>query len=187
MNTASPAPYQPSTLAEHPELTPEEVGRRFLKLIDSLKSFDELSTDRVRQVMRLPMVYASEEDGGFLAMTLPKFAWNYIFSYSVDPKYRRYTNAKFEFRHEKERVDVRLLEDMSPVCSMDFNAYEAALTNAGFKNEHASYGELGQLLTLQYVRNDVRVQIMPRREANAPDSKLNRACVESISIHPLDP
>ncbi|MFD0320406.1 hypothetical protein [Lysobacter gummosus] len=43
MNTASPAPYRPSTLAEHPELTPEEIGRRFLALIDSLKSFDELS------------------------------------------------------------------------------------------------------------------------------------------------
>lgn len=133
MNTASPAPYQPSTLAEHPELTPDEIGRRFLKLIDSLKSFNELSTDRVRQVMRLPMVYASEEDGGFLAMTLPKFAWNYIFSYSVDPKYRRYTNAKFEFRHEKERVDVRLLEDISPVCGMDFNAYEATRYERGIQ------------------------------------------------------
>ncbi|MFD1298957.1 hypothetical protein ACFQ4Q_20230 [Lysobacter gummosus] len=185
-DTASSAPYRPGTLAEHPELTPEEIGRRFLALIDSLKSFDELSGERVQKVMRLSLTRLSEKDEGFLTMTLPDSAWRYSFSYGIDPKYRRYTNAVLEFINENERINRGLLEDMEVVCGLDFNAYEAALTGMGFKNEHASYGELGQLLALQYVRNDVRVQIMPRREANAPDTKLNHACVESISIHPLD-
>ncbi|MFD1299551.1 hypothetical protein ACFQ4Q_23270 [Lysobacter gummosus] len=187
VNTASPAPYRPSTLAEHPELTPEEIGRRFLALIDSLKSFDELSGGRVQEVMRLPLTRVSEKDEGFLTMTLPGSAWRYSFSYGVNPKYRLLTNAVYEFHNENEQTGDRALEDMGPVCRLDFNAYEAALKGMSFTNEHASYGELGQLLALQYVRNDMRVQIIPRREANTPDTKLNHACVSSISIHPLDP
>jgi hypothetical protein len=187
VNTASPAPYQPSTLTEHPELTPEEIGRRFLKFIDSLKAFDELSGKRVDEVMRLPLTRLSEKDEGFLTMTLSDSAWRYSFGYGINPKYRLLTNAVLEFHNEKERANVQLVEDMGPVCGLDFNSYETALTNMGFKNEHASYGELGQLLALQYVRNDVRVQIIPRREANTPDTKLSHACVSSISIHPLDP
>jgi hypothetical protein len=186
VNTGSPAPYRPSTLAEHPELTPEEIGRRLLRLIDSLKSFDELSDDRVRQMMRLPFVDATDEHGGFFAITLPTPNWLYGFIYSVNPKYRELTSAKLYFSSENERINSSLTEDMESVCGLDFNDYETALNGMGFKREHASYDELGRLGALQYVRGGVRVQIIPRREANTPDTKLNHACVRSISIHPLD-
>ncbi|MBT2748077.1 MULTISPECIES: hypothetical protein [unclassified Lysobacter] len=188
VNIVSPAPYRPSTLAEHPELTPEEIGRRFLALIDSLKSFDELSGERVQKVMRLPLIRLSEKDEGFLTMTLPDSAWRYSFGYGVDPKYRRYTNAVLEFINENERINSSLLEDMEAVCGLDFNVYEAALTGMGFKRDDpGDYDELGRLLALQYLRNNVRVQIIPRREANAPDAKLNHACVSEISVHAFGP
>ncbi|MGO4262738.1 hypothetical protein AB4Y92_19340, partial [Lysobacter sp. TAB13] len=51
---------RPHTLEEFPELTPEEVGRRFLKLIDGLKSFDELSVERLQEVMRLRLTPSPE-------------------------------------------------------------------------------------------------------------------------------
>ncbi|MGO4263839.1 hypothetical protein AB4Y92_25050, partial [Lysobacter sp. TAB13] len=50
----------PHALEEFPELTPEEVGRRFLKLIDGLKSFDELSVERLQEVMRLRLTPSPE-------------------------------------------------------------------------------------------------------------------------------
>ncbi|MBT2745784.1 MULTISPECIES: hypothetical protein [unclassified Lysobacter] len=183
MNTASPAPYQPSTLAEHPELTPEEIGRRFLKLADSLKSFDELSAERIDQVMQLPMVNTPETHGSFLTMSLPESGWQYSFSYSINPKYRELTNAKLEFHNEKERIDRGLLEDMGPVCRLDYKAYDATLNDMGFKNETPTYDEIGRIVSLHYSRNNVHVQIAERREANSPESKLNHACVEFISIN----
>jgi hypothetical protein len=187
-DTASPAPYRPGTLAEHPELTPEEIGRRFLALIDSLKSFDELSGERVQTVMRLPLTRPSEKNEGFFSMLLPESNWQYVFSYTINEKHRSLRNAVFEFNNENEQTGDRALEDMEPVCGPDFNAYETALIGMGFKRDDpGDYDELGRLLALQYLRNNVRVQITPRREANTPDAKLNHACVKAISIHSFGP
>ncbi|ALN94085.1 hypothetical protein [Lysobacter gummosus] len=189
VNTASPTPYRPSTLTEHPELTPEEIGRRFLALIDSLKSFDELSGERVQKVMRLPLTRPpSEKDEGFFSILLPESNWRYVFSYTINEKHRSLRNAVFEFNNENEQTGDRALEDMEPVCGLDFNAYEAALIGMGFKRDDpGDYDELGRLLALQYLRNNVRVQIIPRREANTPDAKLNHACARAISIHAFGP
>ena len=49
------APSKHSSLAEYPEVTPEELGRRFLKLLDSINSVEELSLDYVRNIMQVPL------------------------------------------------------------------------------------------------------------------------------------
>lgn len=171
--------FRPYTLAEHPDFTPEEVGRRFLKLIDSLKSFDELSSEHIRRVMQLPMANPpSDTDDGFLTMTLPESGWQYSFSYSIDAKFPRYTNAKFEFTNKKDDR-----ADMGLVCGLDFNAYVAALKHMGFKEEHPTYDELGRLVDLFYSRGDVSIRILQERQADAPDEKLHHACVKIISVH----
>jgi hypothetical protein len=184
-STQTSRAYRPSTLEEHPELTPEEVGHRFLKLIDSLKSLDDISDERIQKTMRLPMVSTPETFGSFLTMSLPESGWQYSFSYRIDPKYRDSTNAKLEFHNEKERIDRSLVEDMGPVCTFDFNAYEKSLHQIGFKSIDSTYDEIGRLIALHYMRDGIHVQIGERREANTPDGKLKHACVESISINGL--
>ena len=52
--------FRPHTLAEYPELTPEEMGRLFLKLIDSLKSSNDLTLERLQAVMQLTMTSTPE-------------------------------------------------------------------------------------------------------------------------------
>ncbi|HZF98347.1 MAG TPA: hypothetical protein VEY92_08920 [Pseudoxanthomonas sp.] len=198
--TSTTGTFRPYTLAEYPELTPEEVGGRFLRLIDSLESLDELSSDRVREIMQLPMVDTPETHGGFLTMSLPESGWQYSFSYRIDPKYARYTNAKLEFHGKKDNR-----AGMAPVCGMDFNAYMGELRKIGFveREDLAQYEspmplsiydpvtgqELGfedrrsfRLPGYSFTRNDVGVLIIERPEANAPDTKLQRFCVQSISV-----
>ncbi|HEX7801719.1 MAG TPA: hypothetical protein VF471_03045 [Pseudoxanthomonas sp.] len=205
MNTTSPdsaGNYRPHTLGEFAELTPEEVGRRFLNLIESLKSFDELSSDRVREVTQLPMVIPpSDTDDGFLTMSLPESGWQYSFSYSINAQYPRYTNAAIEFSNIKDDR-----ADMAAVCGIDFNAYVSELKRMGFleREDMAQYdtvpplpvyidgdvngrvewsqAQFRRIPTYFFSRGNVIVSIRQQREADAPDAKLYHACVESIGI-----
>ena len=82
--TMSAGTYRPHTLDEYPDFTPAELGRRMLKLIDSLTSFDELSLARVQEVMRMPMHETDPNRYGF-GMHLPASDWYCYISYSDTP------------------------------------------------------------------------------------------------------
>ena len=82
--TQTAGTYRPHTLDEYPDFTPAELGRRMLKLIDSLTSFDELSLARVQEVMRMPMHETDPNRYGF-GMHLPASDWYCYISYSDTP------------------------------------------------------------------------------------------------------
>ena len=183
MNTNSPdnaGNYPPNTLDEFPKLTPEEVGRRFLKLIGSLKSFDELSIERVHEIMQLPMrdigLIGSKDFNGYLEES----GWYYGFSY-MD-----YYNEVFQI-HAKS-ADYQLVNgkheyaDMAPVCKMDLSAYVVALKKMGFQKSEAIYYALNQLGNIFYSRGNVMVTIRERRKGRAPDKELSNSCMEYIGI-----
>lgn len=176
MNTSSSEAFRPHDLAEYPEITPEEMGRRFLDLAGSLESFDDLTEERVREVTRLPLQFSPGAGGPALNMHLPESGWYYGVWYYENPA-SDIKSASLEFSNkEDERAD------MEPVCGMDFDAYEAALERMGFAPQGPLVDEIGRLISLQYARNDVLVVIVERRESDEPDDKLHHACVESISI-----
>ncbi|MGJ7490638.1 hypothetical protein [Variovorax sp. ZT4R33] len=169
-----------------------------LKLIDSLTSFDELSLERIQEVMRLPLHKMPSGSSHAFGMHLPAPDWYYVFSYYDHPQLSESKNITYKFLGENETVD------MGPVCAMDYNVYVAALQSMGFqeREDMAQYDALhlplrrdertGQiedrppqfrrLPTYFFTRNNVVVQIVRRREADAPDEKLRHACAESISV-----
>ena len=197
MNASAKA-YRPHTLDEHPDLTPEEMGRRMLKLIDSLTSFDELSLERVREVTRLPLYDIPEATSHGFGMHLPASDWYYVLSYYDDPQLPESKNVSYRFHNKIELVD------MGPVCAVDYGAYVTALKTMGFREREdlARYDALHpyprrneqtgllepsppqfrRLLDYFFTRNDVVVQIIPRREGDVPDEKLRHACVERIDV-----
>ena len=196
MNASANA-YRPHTLDEYPDLTPEEMGRRMLKLIDSLKSFDELSLERVREVMRLPLHKMPSGTSHAFGMHLPVSDWYYVFDYDNDPQAPDSKGVLYRFNNKKESVD------MGPVCAMDYGAYVTALQGMGFqerenlaqfdalhpyprRNERTGLLEdpppqFRRLPVYFFTRDNVVVQIMRRREADVPDEKLRHACAESIT------
>jgi hypothetical protein len=130
-------------------------------------------------------------------MHLPAPDWYYVFSYYDHPQLIESKNITYKFLGENETVD------MGPVCAMDYDAYVKTLKGLGFEEREdlARYDALHpyprrieqtgrlepsppqfrRLLVYFFTRNDVVVQIIPRREAYVPDKKLRHACVESIT------
>jgi len=196
---ASVKAYRPHTLDEHPDLTPEEMGRRMLKLIDSLTSFDELSLERVQEVMRLPLYDIPETTSHGFGMHLPASGWRYVFAYYNNPKSPDLKNISYNFINKNEAAD------MAPVCTMDYDAYVTALKGMGFQEredmaQYETYPTLPPRLNERtglletpppkfrrlpvyfFTRKSVVVQITRWREADAPDEKLRHACVQSIAV-----
>ena len=126
MNASAKA-YRPHTLDEHPDLTPKEMGRRMLKLINSLTSFDELSLARVREVTRLPLYEMPSRTSHAFGMHLPASDWYYVFSYYDHPQLSESKNITYEFLGKSETAD------MGPVCATDYGAYVTALKSMGFR------------------------------------------------------
>jgi hypothetical protein len=123
--------FNPSTLDEYPDLTPEEMGNRFLKLLGSIDSVDELSLDYVHKVMQLPTKGTPSHSYDF-SMYLPESDWSYIFSYNealVDDAsiQERNKTISFEFNNP-DGPNV----DMSPVCGKHFDSYVTELKKIGF-------------------------------------------------------
>lgn len=167
--------YRPHEISEFPKYTPEEVGRRFLKLADALKSFDQLSLDFVRSTTGLPFAYAPHADNHAFGMHLPDSGWYYVMSY-YESAGGKIKNVVLRFSNRSERAD------MAPVCTLDSKAYRDAATAMGYVAEEPVHDEIGRLLELQYLRNDVRIHISERREADSPESKLRHACVSMVSL-----
>jgi hypothetical protein len=196
MNASAKA-YRPHTLDEYPDLTPEEMGRRMLKLIDSLTSFDELSLERVREVMRLPLYEMPSGTSHAFGMHLPASDWYYVFSHYDHRELAESKNISYKFLGKSETAD------MGPVCAIDYGAYVTALETMGFREREdlARYDalhpyarrnqqtgqlepsppEFRRLPVYFFTRSNVVVQIIPRREADVPAEKLRHACVESIT------
>ena len=185
MPTSDKPNFRNHTLAENPDLTPEEMGRRFLKLIDSIHSDSDLTLERIQEVMRIPMYNIEANRYGF-GMHLPESGWFYHFSYSDDPQSPDSRDASYNFLNEDEGAD------MEPVCGMDFDTYDTALRAMGFKErpDLAHYETLhlpdrdifSRRPRMTYTRNDVTVWIDLSGQANSTEAKLNHTCVKTIGV-----
>ncbi|WAT15066.1 hypothetical protein [Xanthomonas fragariae] len=206
MNAPTADAYRPHTLDEFPELTPEEIGRRFLKLIDSLKTSSDLTLEHVQEVMRLRLTPTPETHGGFFTIHLPKSGWYYGVSFYDDPIPPERKYASYSFINEaRDQVREKGLPDMAPVCGLDFNAYVTEMKKMGFveREDMAQYDspmpvplvdpetlketdfperQFFRLPGYYFSRGNTIVMIRERREADAPDDKLHHACVEFISV-----
>ena len=81
ISTLHKTPPGAHTLVEYPQFTAQEMGKRTLALIDSLKSFDELSLERIREVTGFPMKHTPPGKSYLFEMYLPESHWGYWFEY----------------------------------------------------------------------------------------------------------
>ncbi len=209
MTASTAKTYRPPTLADYPDLTPEEMGRRFLKLIDSLKTIDDLSQPHLEKVMQITLRPSPEGTGGGFIMTVSESGWKYLVSYYNNSKLAMNKNATYEFFHDSPDSKKNELPDMNDICRMDYHGYVAELKRMGFveREEFAQYDtpqppiifdpETGKTIrdaprswrlpVYFFTRPGLMVQIHERREANEPEAKRNHACVERISVRRYDP
>ena len=196
--------YTPPTLADYPQLTPEEIGRRFLKLVDSLKTFDDLTLEHIQEVMGLQMTPSPDPRRRFFNIYLPESGWYYGLYYKDDPRSDR-RNLVYEFNNRPAGQEHNEhYADMAPVCGLDFHAYVAELEKMGFveREDLAQYdspmppsiinaeGEVigyeerrfFRLPGYTFTRDKVGVLIRERRQTYTSEEEQPRFCVEAISV-----
>ena len=205
-DSAMPAPPQSRYPGLHmqdevPDMSPAEMGRRFLHLVDSLQRYDQLTFEHVQQVMRLKLEGQRGKPGPQFNVRMPESGWHYAIGFSETEGAPDQTMAELDFLHREDASRV----DMAPVCALDFEAYHQALLAMGFheREDLVSYelqhyvpftntqGETEHRLMPQqprrlpyahYRRGDVSVSIRYRPESTSRHSERRRPCVMHIAV-----
>jgi hypothetical protein len=156
--------------------SPEEIGQRFLKLIESLESREDLTLERVNEVMGARIVVepdavlagaGSDDLGG---------GWRYVLMF-VPKSGSRLNGVDLSFVNDDPEADI------APACGLDFYATHDALVAMGFVDS-PRYGEIGQLRAWHYTKFkktdgsvDMTISILPQNPEPYGNTRL---CVRSI-------
>ena len=154
-----------------PPTTAAEIGRRFLKLIGSIESRDELTPELIRRVTGIALdelkpgelitgVGSGDLGGG----------WRYMFSFVPESVSRR-PGVSVHFQHQEDRG-----ADMSAICELDFDYYHNALKAMGFRDTPI-HGEIGELREWRYYKSDFVISVVPQ---NVVAGQAGRVCVQAI-------
>lgn len=176
-DAAASEAYTPTTPAEHPELTPEEVGNRVLRLLDGLESVDALAVEPVKAKTGLPLKYAPRGKAYAFTVEMPDSPWYY----SVSLRQSRTGNYVL--------LDYTYTGDVAPagepLCGLQFDAVERKLKGDGYLMRIDIDG-LGRPLAYTFHRARVVVQIVlgPSVPGTEPGSR--RACVGQLMITSAD-
>lgn len=149
-------------------LSAEEIGRRFLRLIEGLNSRDDLNLELVRTTLGLSLSRTPWGEHQFISEGPLGSDWSYVVGF-LEETPSNLKSVYLDFRNSKARF-----ADMTPICNLDFEFYHSALVATGFRAVEIR-GEIGQLESWRYYKNDFAMQ-------NAIPGKAGRTCVSSISM-----
>lgn len=163
-------------------LKAEEISRRMIELLKTVKTREDVSTTNIELVMKIKVRFDEKNHqnygfGGTIEGT-SKWAYNLsIYSYpGTDNKIDAALNFSFNRLHDDERSG---RDDYAPICAVDFDAYIKELKDAGFSSA-PYYGEHGRFLGWDFARGAVSVQITAYGE-NA--ERANHQCVSMLTVN----
>ncbi|WP_057971617.1 hypothetical protein [Lysobacter antibioticus] len=167
--------FKPSLASDYPEITSEEMGRRFLKLVDGLKTVDALAPGYVAAQTGLPLKYVSAGKVHSFTLHEPKSGWYYGLNYYQSPA-AGWKTASVEFNNPANPG-----ADMAPVCGLDFDGYAAVLKGMGFVMT-PTYDMHGNVVEYHFYRGELDVSVGYREQARSTQAEETHYCVESISV-----
>ena len=159
-----------ASTADNPRLSAQEIGKRFLKLLEGLTSREDLSLERIEEVTGIALPYV-EAGGRYAYSEALENGWYYSLWY-VPKSVSLQNGISLNFSKPTERFG-----DMSAVCALDFDYYRSALKTMGYE-ESPIPGEIGQIDEWRYYRGDITLSIIPQ---NVVAGEAGRLCVRSIS------
>ncbi|MBN8499543.1 MAG: hypothetical protein J0M19_00100 [Sphingomonadales bacterium] len=157
--------------ADAPSTSAEAVGRKFLAMIASLKSPDDLSEEVVERAMGVPL---EPGPGGPFASRPLVDDWVYVIVF-VEQSPGRRKGAILEFINKSDRG-----ADLSAVCELGFADYRDALIGMGF-SEAPLTDELGRINHVSYHKGDLAIGITPELRVDT-DGKAKPTCVRRIGL-----
>jgi hypothetical protein len=168
------------------EMTSEEVGLRFLKLIGSIKSVNDLTLENVRKVTQLPMEYSSESRTYLLSNELSETELYYSLNYYEDtkPKEKIFWYEDNRAGEKKLWLEFEAKDDKTPQCGIRLDTYASALKEMGFSMQIKSdKNGLSQSWDISKPTNViVGYMVTDKSPAPSPDGDLSSVCVKSIFL-----
>lgn len=164
--------FENQDASNSPRSAAEEVGRRFLELIEGLESRDDLSLERIQDAMGVMLApgvkgsfyYSKRLDGG----------WIYLIEYiPQSPSLKEGVALTFDRLRDDS-------SDMTSTCGLDFERYQEALKAMGFRDAPI-HDDLGRLADWRYYKGDITLSLRVQQDADQPDGTKARACLKSIT------
>nr|WP_248279417.1 hypothetical protein [Xanthomonas campestris] len=115
-----------AVMIEKIALSAEEMGLRFLKLITSLDSREDITPERIQDVMGFRISVAPGALGAVIWSEDLGGGWRYAFDY-VPASPSLLPGIGLSFENTAGRFS-----DMKAICSLDFQRYDSTLKSAGF-------------------------------------------------------
>lgn len=150
-------------------LTAEEIGERFLKLIEGLGAREDLSLERVEETTGLSLLQVSGTNYYGYGQKLTE-GWFYAFWFYPEEHGGR-RGIRLDFEHQEDRFS-----NMTAVCGLDFDHYHSVLKVMGYRDVPV-YGEIGQLESWRYYKDKIMLSVIPQ---NVTAGGAGRLCVKSI-------
>jgi hypothetical protein len=182
MATSSPssASEQPmQTTQQNPSsntapMTAEEIGKRVLDLINTIKNASDISPENVEHATGLKINVNPENPSEYGAGGKITETWFYNLGGRSDIKGGKPNRLTFSFDDQTNNH-----ADMTPVCSLDFDAYSKRLNEIGYQSSPVR-GEHNRLSYWNFSRGDITVQVYVRGESS---EKVNHDCVSMMIIN----
>jgi hypothetical protein len=171
---ATPSYQTPSTGSQEfpmtatvPPITAEDIGRRLLKLIDSLHSARDLAPEHIEQATGLRVELNDDDPNiyGFGGKLTEQ--WSYSLVSTPDKLGEKPNSLRFSFDDTSREQAGQT--DRAPICAPDFEGYSKALTAAGFAatpmqaypGSDAWYFKRGDIGVMAYTQGKSDPQVGP--------------------------
>ena len=168
---AMTAPESTST-TDNPTLSAEEIGKRFLKLIEGLESREDLSPERIQNLLGVPLKQFNRTTDYLFGYSQPLSDGWYLGVDYLPESHSNQRGVSLDFGKPGERF----APFPAAVCALDFDYYHNALKAMGYRDVPI-YGEIGELRSWRYYKNDITLSIIPQ---NVVAGEAGRLCVKSI-------
>ena len=145
-------------------ITAEDIGRRVLKLIDSLRSAEDLAPERIEQATGIKVEFNDEDRNIYGFGGRLTDAWSYSLVSTPDKLGEKPSSLRFSFDDS-----TRDQADPTPICTLRFEDYSQAMTAAGFAaspmrtypGSDAWYFRRGDIGVMAYTQGKTEPQVGP--------------------------
>ena len=171
--TTAMATPESTSITSNANLTAEEIGKRFLKLIEQLESRNDLSVDGIQSVLGVTLnhVKVPNENLAYYAYG-QKLDSESSFSIHYNPASPGLKEGiGLSFGHSEGGDG-----SVKTVCSPTFDDYHNALKEVGYRDVPI-YGEIGELRSWRYYKDDITLSLTPQTVVAGTPGRL---CVRSI-------
>jgi hypothetical protein len=155
-------------------MTAEDVGKRVLDLINTIKTTNDISRENIERATGLKLNVNPDNPNEYGTGGKITDTWFYNIGGRLDSKSGKSNRLTFSFDDQTNNH-----ADMTPVCGLDFNAYSKRLNEIGFQSSPVR-GEHNRLSYWNFSRGDISVQVYIRGESN---EKVNHDCVSMMIIN----